>query len=250
MHDTNFILTMEKRILQAWRALEMHEYDGWRIHYSQGYTNRANSVSPLGESTYETSEKITYCEAFYQQRGLPSVFKMTPIAQPPNLDTLLAENGYTHYSPTSVQTASLENLVLQNNPAVQLTDVLQDQWLDADIRLNEIDPRHRATIQAMLLGTSHHFYYASVHHQGEIVASGLGVQDADWIGLFSIVTHPDHRGKGLGNAIVKQLLYTAQQQGAKAAYLQVKADNYVAHKLYHRLGFEERYTYWYRRKDV
>jgi len=48
---------------------------------------------------------------------------------------------------------------------------------------------------------------------------------------------PEHRGNGLGRAIVQKAMQGFWQHGLDAASLEVTADNVVAVKLYHSLGF-------------
>jgi len=44
-HDT--IRSVEERSLNAWPSLHQMLYDGWVLRFSNGYTRRANSVSPI-----------------------------------------------------------------------------------------------------------------------------------------------------------------------------------------------------------
>ena len=67
-----------------------------------------------------------------------------------------------------------------------------------------------------------------------------------WAGLFDIVTDKALRRQGYGQQLIHGLLQAAWELGARHAYLQVTADNTPARTLYARLGFTQRYQYWYR----
>ena len=86
-------LRIEQASLRAWPALEDSDFDGWRLRFANGYTRRANSVTPLGPSRLALTDKVVTCERLYSERGLPTIFRLTPFA-PPELDGLLAQRGY------------------------------------------------------------------------------------------------------------------------------------------------------------
>ncbi|BFI95149.1 MAG: GNAT family N-acetyltransferase [Rhodanobacter sp.] len=60
----------------------------------------------------------------------------------------------------------------------------------------------------------------------------------DWL-VIDIGLMPAHRGKGVGSALLMQLLATAAQQGARSVALHVELRNVRAHALYRRLGFRD-----------
>jgi ribosomal protein S18 acetylase RimI-like enzyme len=62
------------------------------------------------------------------------------------------------------------------------------------------------------------------------------------------VTDPEKRHRGYGRRLTQVLTDSGQRAGAKTAYLQVEADNQVAHSVYASLGFKDVYSYWYREK--
>ena len=90
--------------------------------------------------------------------------------------------------------------------------------------------------------------YASIYKDDVPVTFGIAVVERGWVGLFDIVTAPEHRRQGLGMDMVQGLLARGQESGAQNAYLQVVQDNGAAIGLYRKLGFERRYDYWYRVK--
>lgn len=53
---------------------------------------------------------------------------------------------------------------------------------------------------------------------------------------------PEHRNRGLGQALVWQSLHGFRDRGLRRAYLEVTADNDGALRLYHRLGFRKMKT--------
>jgi ribosomal-protein-alanine N-acetyltransferase len=63
---------------------------------------------------------------------------------------------------------------------------------------------------------------------------GAGAGDVQTIGV-----RPDHWGRGIGAALLTALLDEAAARGCTAVFLEVRADNERAKKLYRRFGFEE-----------
>ncbi len=106
--DLASIRALEELSLNAWPALRTTHDDGWVLRFADGYTRRTSSVNPLYPSTEDTREKIHRCERIYLARGQDVVFKITPAAQPADLDATLAAEGYTRQALTSVQTLHLD----------------------------------------------------------------------------------------------------------------------------------------------
>jgi hypothetical protein len=69
---------IEESSLGAWPALLDSDFDGWRLRFADGYTRRANSITPLSPSRLALEDKIAACECLYAERGLPAIFRLTP----------------------------------------------------------------------------------------------------------------------------------------------------------------------------
>lgn len=54
---------------------------------------------------------------------------------------------------------------------------------------------------------------------------------------FAISLHEDHRGMGIGTALMKEMLCTLKDKGYKQASLAVQKSNYAV-KMYKKVGFE------------
>jgi ribosomal protein S18 acetylase RimI-like enzyme len=72
------------------------------------------------------------------------------------------------------------------------------------------------------------------------IPTGVGV----WI--EDVVVDEAARGKGTGEALVREALRLAEAAGAKAVNLTSRPDRAAANRLYQRLGFERRETNVYR----
>jgi len=239
---------LEELSLNALPALETTYLDGWVVRFADGYTKRANSINPLYTCATDVEHKITYCESLYAVRKQPTVYKMTSLAQPRDLDDMLARSGYREEPGASVQLLALDALDKPNQGRVTLAADANEQWLGAYFRLNNVQERYMPTMRHMLQHIAPQKCLAAVYIEGQIAAVGLGVLDRGFLGLFDIVTEPTMRQKGYGFQLMLYLLNWGKANGAGYAYLQVMMSNSPALYLYEKLGFHEIYQYWYRVK--
>lgn len=56
--------------------------------------------------------------------------------------------------------------------------------------------------------------------------------------IATLAVHPDYRERGIGSILLVEALQSVLLQGARSAFLEVRASNLVAQKLYQHFGFE------------
>ena len=252
MHPIQLTRTIEECSLKAWPAIEQEERDGWLLRFARGYTRRANSVVPLHPGNEEPLERIALCEEIYAGRGLPCVFKITPLSHPAALDPMLASRGYRKEGLTSVRL--LEPLPAEDGGAADcaLPGALSAAWFGAFTTLDGTPPGHREALREILARIAPPNTGALLRVEGRPVCCGRAVYcggagaEGEQVGLYDIVTETASRGRGHARRLIGRLLEWGRAQGARRAYLQVEADNGPALRLYDKLGFREIYRYWYR----
>ncbi|MCS6774036.1 MAG: ribosomal protein S18-alanine N-acetyltransferase [Anaerolineae bacterium] len=67
--------------------------------------------------------------------------------------------------------------------------------------------------------------------------AGLWMQ-VDEAHIATIAVHPDFRGRGVGDKLLRAMLLTAQQHCARIVTLEVRVSNLVAQRLYQKYQFE------------
>lgn len=145
-------------------------------------------------------------------------------------------------------TLHLENANLSTECSdVTLTDEIPDIWITSLFDLKKMtNPIHRAVVPSMYRAIPKDTICASVWRNGKIIATGLGILDRDYIGIYAIHVKENYRGQGFARQICTALLKEGVHQGAQNAYLQVVQGNTPAKRLYASLGFTDFYTYWFR----
>ena len=241
------IKKIEDMSLNAWPSHKMELYDGWILRFSYLYTHRTNSVEQFGTATLPWREKIPYCENVYKRLGTPAIFKISPLVSP-DFDYVLENRGYEIQHTTNVMTVKLEDAKLTTAyNQVSFTNNIPDQWITSLFDLKGMTNQlHRTVVPSMYHAIPKETICAAIWHEGQIVATGLGILDRDYIGIYAIHVKEIYRGKGYARQICTCLLSEGQKRGAENAYLQVVEGNTAAQKLYESLGFTYFYTYWFR----
>lgn len=247
---------IEEASLNAWPAVQEILLDGWLLRFAGGYTKRSNSVTALYPGTLDVEAKIDACEAHYAARDLPTIFRITPFADPEDLDERLAHRGYREIDPTLVLGIDLERWLEASGEGGPSPSMLRSQPLDDWQELYEafagkLLPRvHTTLVTSIPVRGALRLKLGCLEHAGRLVSCGIGVIEEPYLGLFSLITDPVLRRRGYGRATVDGLLGWGMTEGARFAYLQVEADNEPARRLYDRVGFCELYRYWYRVKGA
>ncbi len=237
---------IEEVAFNAWPALQQMLYDGWLLRFSNGYSMRGNSINMLYPSTIDIDEKIKTCEKMYAERDLPPIFRLSLQATPPDLDGALEVRRYKKIDPTSVLYLHLQQRRLSPQDESGFNQESVDRWLTVFHAMRGLDAKAERNHAAIVQSIPSRILAAILNAGGKPVACGLGVLERSYFGLFDVLTHPEHRGKGYATQLMNGMLHWSTDHGATLAYLQVERDNAAAQGLYEKFGFQEAYYYWYR----
>lgn len=236
----------EELQMNALPSLQTLLFDGWVLRYSDGYSNRANSINPVYEGNENIDYKINRCQELYRNRGLKPTYKITPFTFPKNLDCLLEERGYKKIHNTSIQILSLQNYKGTDVSSLITRNSFDESWFDYYCTFNSISEKSASIYKKMLNNLKLETCYTLVQVENEVIACGLGVIESNYLGLFDITVSENYRNKGYGTQLIESMLSIGKEHGAKYAYLQVMTNNQPALKLYNKFGFKEEYQYHYR----
>lgn len=255
----NKIQILEELSLNALPSLQQILYDGWILRFAEGYTKRANSVTPLYPSSEDLTQKIYRCEQIYESFNLKPIFRLISIPQLKALNQTLEKLGYQKQCNISVQVktitdsnASTNNYsntqIVSGDRSITLNNELSEEWLDHFVHAASLPIQHWETLSTILQIIPTQTCYAWLKHRYQFCSCGLGVLENNYLGLFLIITDKKQRRKEHANQLISAMLNWGQSKGATQAYVQVETKNLKAINLYNKLGFREVYQYFYRIK--
>lgn len=247
----------------SWGAVEREQLGDWELRASKGFTQRGNSVLPVGDPGVPLTEAVDRIERWYAVRGLPARVSLAgPVGFDPDDDPLGAEllsRGWASGDRTLNLTASAGALSASEagGPDVQLSTGLDAAWLEAYQQSRSCDP----DVAARVLGGSPAQLFGSISLGGglaqklglstpgsraprPVAIARLGIAHG-WAGLGAVWTDPAFRGRGLATRLTTRLAAAARADGTHLVHLQVESDNAAALRLYERLGFERHSSYVY-----
>jgi N-acetylglutamate synthase len=235
---------VEKASLRAWPGMKEVVEGPWLVRTANGYTKRANSAW-LCEG-FDLSAALVaqpVCEAHFRAADLRPVFRVPSFLGEPELDSFFAQCGYNLVDRTRVMVRTLS--ACDDTPVVDMIDYSRAVWVDIHAELVGLPQAQRAQHEAIVSAVADPCLFAVLVSNRAAKSCGMGVLSGSTFGLFDLVTHPRHRGEGLGSQLIRSMCRWAQHRGAEAAYLQVVESNDRAAQLYSRLGFTNLYSYWY-----
>ena len=225
---------------RGWPGLELERLGGWELRAGGGYTRRANSALCEGDPGTDVAGALDRVTAFYRSRGLPpQVMLPARAGERHRLYDLLVRGGWAAHSPTWLMTRDLRSA-----PGVPLPPDVRVSWSAHP------DPTWLAAfgrphpLRAAVLTAADADYLTS-GRDGEPVGIARLALTGEWAGFAGLWVAPEHRGEGLGTALVSLLADRARTRGGRYAYLQVLADNVAARRLYERLGWQVHHGYTY-----
>lgn len=236
----------------GWRAPDTTWLGEWLLRAAEGWTGRANSVSPLGDPGRPLEEALTVVRQWYADRGLPARFQL-PLPLCEGLDADLARLGWPAYNPTLVRIVAVGEVLVRLGrpgplPPVTLEPAPNARWIAAyHYRGSEGIP----AVAADVLRAADDPVFASVVIDGAVAGIARAVVDTDaegvrWCGITALETGPAWRRRGIGRHLMHGVLQWAAGRGASLIYLQVMEGNEAARAMYDGLGFVTSHRYHYR----
>ncbi|GGK51762.1 N-acetylglutamate synthase, CG3035 family [Nocardia camponoti] len=246
------IRSLEAAAAAAWPGLDQLWLDGWLARVGNGYTGRANSAVPLGDSgapaalSAETMERIA---GWYAERGQPLLLQLPDRLAP-------VPTGWNTWSETAVLGLDIANFVLPQGPSmVRFAETPDDGWLAVHQYRGEIptEPAPRVPDRAVLtaIGPAGDgvLGFATLGLPDPLAIGRAAVTTAPdgrrWVGLTCVAVAEPHRGHGLGSLVCAEMIRWGAERGATHAYVQVEVGNAGALALYRDLGFLDHHTYRY-----
>lgn len=95
-------------------------------------------------------------------------------------------------------------------PVQRVQTAEQAEWYNLQRGFKVIRPEHLNDVQVYDFYTRHHAQMSSY---------ARAIQQDDWFIVDDVLTHPDHRRKGLASALLQEIAAAAQRAGAKGIIL-------------------------------
>lgn len=232
--DRALLLRIEKASVHAWPALEAAPLEGWLWRYSDGGSQRANSVSTLEFNGVDVDAALDEAERKYAERGKSAMFQISNVSAPADLDARLHARGYRINDPclTLVQEIAKGEACAAG---VEHFATATPEWFDCYASV--ITPERRRVAPQILNRIPPGSAFCGVRRYGRIVATALAVAHKDVVIAECVATLADARGTGAATAVMRGLESWGAAQGCKSSALQALVNNATAQALYRSLGY-------------
>lgn len=223
---------------------------GWRCCATRGgAVGRVNAATLNGRLEGEPRASVLEVADTYAARELTPRLRLTTLSEPDVFAEARAL-GFVASAETLVMGRELGSARPHGSgspadDAVAWRPEASSSWSAAHLAGHD---QHEAEERLALAATarSPKAYFAARQQPGVgAVAIGLAVGGDGLLGIYDVLTLPEHRRGGHARRVVRAMLAWGAETGAEDAYLQVASGNAPAVSLYRSLGFEVVYAYRY-----
>lgn len=240
------IEAIEQAAATAWPALETTTLGAWVLRAGDGFSRRRNSAVPEGPLPSEPDHRLQGVSAWYRERGLPVLLRITPTCDP-EIDGELADRGLAFEAPTLVMSRSIEGA--EPVAGVVAAPHATEAWIRAELEALGVHGSMVGPWLATIRSVPSPAAFVAPTEGDRLVGAGLGVVVNGLLGVFEIAVHPKERRRGYATRMMAALHRFGVREGADRAFLQVLEEDERAIALYRSLGYEVSHRYWYRRMD-
>jgi N-acetylglutamate synthase len=244
--DRDLLLRIERAGVNAWPALETAGLDGWLWRFSDGGSQRGNSVSALAFTGKDAEASINEAERRYTERGVKSMFQVSDVADPAGLDERLAKRGYWINDPCT--TLVREAAAGVPPPGIEYLDRATPEWFVCYSSV--ITPERKRVAPQILMRIPPGSVFCALRRDGRIVATALGVPHDGIIIAECVATLAEARGTGAARQVMRGLEVWGAARDCRLAALQALVHNAPAQALYKSLGYKTQGGYHLRVKDL
>lgn len=225
---------------RGWPAPESVSLGEWELRAAGAFTGRANSVAVVGDPGRPDAEAFAAVLDFYTSRGLAPQAQVVVDSAWERRFLAAGWTARTDYlGGAVVQVADLHDAPQPDDRAT-VTARASDAWLSRYGRVDDVEAARRVLEGPRTVG------FVEVADDGVPAAAvGRVVVTGEWAGVAAVETLPEHRRRGLADAVVRTSLAWAHERGATRVYLQTMPDNHAALALYAPYGFVTHHRYRY-----
>ncbi|MEP7035565.1 MAG: GNAT family N-acetyltransferase [Dermatophilaceae bacterium] len=240
---------LERLMVEGWPPIERAELGGWLMRAAQGFTNRANSVLPLGDPGIPLSAAVDRSESWYDDRGQRALFCLFgPVGFTVDDDPLGRELLGRAYGPskrTLVLTASTAALPPEtthtSGARVHLDAMPSPAWWSTWAGDGNAAP---PAARSVMTGSPEQLF-ASLEVDGAVVGVARLSFAHVWAGVTAVHVSPGHRRAGVAMQLMGALGDEARARRIRSVYAQVAQANSPSQRLFERLGFNTHHEYVY-----
>lgn len=244
--ERDLLLRIEAAGVHAWPALEVAPLQGWLWRYSDGGSQRANSVSALSFIGSDVEAAIDEAERLYTARGKGTMFQVSTVSAPGDLDERLAARDYRINDPCITLVKGIAADAVMPDGVEYFTSATSE-WFDCYASV--ITPERRRVAPQILARIPKDSAFCGYRRDGQIIATALAVAHRDVVIAECVATLAAARGTGAARAVMSGLETWGAQQGCSVAALQALANNTAAQALYRALCYREHGRYHLRVKS-
>ena len=184
---------------------------------------------------------------WFTQRGVAPHLRVSPLTRPANLAQLLEKRGFVTTETETQMVLAGEDTERSDNSAGRITinqikDHEIDRWVEIQHRgfgmgAPSKDAMDLAHVTVDFGGIRPHI----ARLDGDPVGAGKIIAWQGVFGIYGVAVLPEARGRGVGTALVRQMICDARARGAGPICLQAETGARTQH-WYERLGFRVVYN--------